>query len=67
MMIATYGASDKDADFPGYYHPLLSSNLPLYTRYPIVKTYTFPDQISTFTFAGLAILMHGKPVRIFDT
>lgn len=67
LMIETYGASDKVADSLGYYHRLLSSNLSIYSRYPIVKTYTFPDQISTFNFGGVEILMHGKKVRIFDT
>mgnify|MGYP000157006753 CR=1 FL=1 len=53
LMIETYGTSDKVADSLGYYHRLLSSNLSIYSRYPIVKTYTFPDQISTFNFGAV--------------
>ena len=47
LMVETYGCSDRVADHLGYYHRLLSSNLSIYSRYPIVETYTFPDSIST--------------------
>lgn len=67
LMVETYGASDKVADSLGYYHRLLSSNLSVYSRYPIVRTYTFPDSIPTFNFGGVEIDMDGQPVRIFDT
>lgn len=66
-MVETYGASDKVADSLGFYHRLLSNNLSIYSRYPIVKTYTFPDRIPTFNFGGVEILVKGKKVRIFDT
>ncbi len=67
LMIETYGCSDQVADFLGYYHRLLSSNLSIYSRYPIVKTYTFPDSISTFNFGGVELDINGKKVRVFDT
>ena len=67
LMIETYGCSNQVADCLGYYHRLLSSNLSVYSRYPIVKTYTFPDSISTFNFGGVELDVHGKRVRVFDT
>ncbi|MFI3261837.1 MAG: endonuclease/exonuclease/phosphatase family protein [Rikenellaceae bacterium] len=67
MMIETYGASDQVADHLGYYHRLISSNLSIYSRYPITKTLTFPDSISTFNFGGVEIDMNGQKVRVFDT
>ena len=67
LMIETYGASHQVADHLGYYHRLLSSNLSIYSRYPIVETYTFPDSISTFNFGGVMINKNGKKIRLFDT
>lgn len=67
LMIETYGCSNQVADCLGYYHRLLSSNLSIYSRYPIVKTYTFPDSISTFNFGGVELDVQGKTVRVFDT
>ena len=67
LMVETYGTSDKVADSLGYYHRLLSDNLSVYSRYPIVKTYTFPDSISTFNFGGVEIDVNGTRVRLFDT
>lgn len=67
LMIETYGCSDQIADELGYYHRLLSSNLSVYSRYPIVKTYLFPDSISTFNFGGVELDVNGKRVRVFDT
>ena len=67
LMIETYGASDKVADHLGYYHRLLSSNLSIYSRYPILETYTFPDSIATFNLGGVMINKNGKKVRLFDT
>lgn len=66
-MIETYGASDQVADKLGYYHRLISSNLSIYSRYPITKTLTFPDTISTFNFGGVEIDVNGRKVRVFDT
>lgn len=66
-MVETYGASDKVADSLGYYHRLISRNLSIYSRYPIVETYTFQDSISTFNFGGVMINYNGKKIRVFDT
>ena len=66
LMIETYGASSQVADYLGYYHRLLSSNLSIYSRYPITKTYTF-SEIATFNFGGVEIDMNGQKVRFFDT
>ena len=66
LMIETYGCSDEIADYLGYYHRLLSDNLSIYSRYPIVKTYLFPDSISTFKFGGIELNIDGKRVRVFD-
>lgn len=67
LMIETYGASDQIADALGYYHRLLSSNLSIYSRYPIVKTMTYPDSIATFNFGGVELDVHGKRIRVYDT
>lgn len=66
LMIETYGCSDQVADHMGCYHRLLSSNLSVYSRYPIVKIYTFPNSIATFNFGGVEIDGDGKHVRVFD-
>lgn len=66
FMIETYGASDQVADHLGYYHRLLSSNLSIYSRYPITKTLTFADSVSTFNFGGVEIDVDGKKMRLFD-
>lgn len=66
IVIETYGASSMIADSLGFYHRLLSNNLSIYSRYPIVKTYVFPDSISTFNFGGVEIDYKGAPIRVFD-
>ncbi len=66
LMIETYGAAHQVADKLGYYHRLLSSNLSIYSKYPITKTLTFADTISTFNFGGVEINVNGKKVRVFD-
>lgn len=66
LMVETYGCSDEIADCLGYYHRLLSDNLSIYSRYPIVRTYLFPDSISTFNFGGAEIDVNGRRVRVFD-
>ena len=66
-MIETYGNSMNVADHLGYYHRLLSNNLSIYSRYPIVKTYLFPDSIPTYNFGGVELDVNGKKVRVFDT
>lgn len=67
LMIETYGASNRVADRLGYFHRLLSSNLSIYSRYPITETITFPKSIDTFNFGGVEIDVDGQRVRVFDT
>lgn len=66
LMVETYGAAPMVADSLGYRYHLISSNLCIYSRYPIVETYAFPG-ISGFNFGGVRIDVDGTPVRIFDT
>lgn len=67
LMVETYGAAPMVADSLDYQYHLISSNLCVYSRYPIVEKYTFPDSISTFNFGGVKIDVDGTPVRVFDT
>lgn len=67
LMIETYGAAPMIADSLGYEYNLISSNLCIFSRYPITKKYSFPDQINTFNFGGVEIDMDGTPVRLFNT
>lgn len=67
LMVETYGAAPMIADSLGYDHYLISSNLCIFSRYPIIKKFTFPDVIDTFNFGGVEIDMDGTPVRLFDT
>ena len=67
LMVETYGAAPMVADSLGYGYHLISDNLCIYSRYPIVKKYTYPDVIGTFNFGGVEIDMDGTPVRLFDT
>lgn len=67
IMVETYGASEKVAQHLGFHKVLLSSNLSIYSRYPITESYTFPQSIATFNFGGVAINFKGQKVRIFNT
>lgn len=67
LMIETYGAAPMVADSLKYHYSLLSNNLCVYSRYPIKRTFTYPDSINTFNFGGVEIDMDGTPVRLFDT
>lgn len=67
LVVETYGASNMIADSLGYYHRLLSDNLSVYSRYPIVKTYTFPERINTFNFGGVLVNVNGVNIRCFCT
>lgn len=67
LMVETYGAAPMIADSLGYQYHLISGNLCIFSRYPIVKKYSFPDVIDTFNFGGVEIDMDGTPVRLFDT
>lgn len=67
LMIETYGCSDKVADSLGFYKELISSNLCIYSRYPIVRKFDFSAHIATFNFGGVEIDVDGTRVRVFDT
>ena len=67
LMIETYGAAPMVADSLGYSYNLISDNLSIYSRYPIIRKYAFADSISTFNFGGVMIDVNGKPVRVFNT
>lgn len=65
LMVETYGAAPMVAQQLGYEYHLISSNLCVYSRYPILETYAFPDLISTFNFGGAMIDVDGQKVRVF--
>lgn len=67
LMVETYGSAPMVADSLGYRYHLISDNLCIYSRYPIIEKYAFPDSISTFNFGGVKIDVDGTPVRLFDT
>ncbi len=67
LMIETYGSAPMIAEALGYNYELLSSNLCIYSRFPITKQLLFADQIDPFNFGGVEISVHGKPVVLFDT
>lgn len=67
LMVETYGSAPMVADSLGYSYHLISDNLCIYSRYPIVEQYAFPDSISTFNFGGVMIDVDGTPIRLLDT
>ncbi len=67
LMIETYGSAPMIADSLGFSYELLSSNLCIYSRYPIIKKLLFTEQISSFNFGGVQISVDGKLVNVFDT
>jgi hypothetical protein len=67
LMIETYGCAPMVADSLGFHYELLSSNLCIFSRFPIREKIVFPDQISTFNFGGVQLLVDGIPVHVFNT
>ncbi len=67
LMIETYGAAPMIAEALGYNYELLSSNLCVFSRYPITRKLLFPDHIDSFNFGGVEVSVDGKPVVLFDT
>jgi len=55
------------ADSLGFNYQLLSSNLCIYSRYPISKKMLFEEKISSFNFGGVELSIKGKPLIVFDT
>ena len=67
LMIETYGSAPLVAEALGYDFALLSSNLCVYSRFPITKNLLFPEHIDSFNFGGVEILIDDKPVVFFNT
>jgi len=68
LMIETYGSAPLISDSTGLDYHLISSNLSIYSRFPITKQFAFTDSISTFNFGGVEILAFDSiPIVVFDT
>ena len=68
LMIETYGSAPLISDSTGLNYHLISSNLSIYSRFPITKQLAFRDSISTFNFGGVEILAFDSiPIVVFDT
>lgn len=68
MMIETYGSAPMISDSIGFDHHLISSNLCIYSRFPIKRKLAFKDSISAFNFGGVEIMAFDSiPVAVFDT
>jgi len=68
LMIETYGSAPYIADSLGFEYHLISSNLCIFSRYPIVETYSYEDTVAPFNFGGARILIGGtEPVIFYDT
>ncbi len=68
LMIETYGSAPMISDSTDLDYHLISSNLSIYSRFPITKRLSFPDSISTFHFGGVEILAFDSiPVLVFNT
>lgn len=68
LMIETYGSAPLISDSTGLDYHLISSNLSIYSRFPITKQLAFRDSISTFNFGGVEILAFDSiPIVVFDT
>lgn len=67
FMIETYGCSPKVADSLGFYKELISTNLCIYSRYPIVRKFDFSSYIPSFNFGGVEIEVEGMRIRVFNT
>ncbi len=68
IMIETYGSAPLIADSTGLNYHLISSNLCIFSRFPITKQLSFADSISTFNFGGVEVLAFDSiPILVFDT
>jgi len=68
LMIETYGSAPLISDSTHLDYHLISSNLSIYSRFPITKQLAFSDSISTFNFGGVEILAFDSiPIAVFDT
>ncbi len=68
LLIETYGSAPIISDSTNLDYHLISSNLSIYSRFPITKKLAFPDSISSFNFGGVEIMAFDSiPIAIFDT
>lgn len=68
LMIETYGSAPMISDSTNLNYHLISSNLSIYSRFPITKRLAFDDSISSFNFGGVEILAFDSvPIVVFDT
>ena len=68
LMIETYGSAPLISDSTNLDYHLISSNLSIYSRFPIKKRLAFRDSISNFNFGGVEILAFDSiPIAVFDT
>ena len=68
LIVETYGAAPSIAEGLGYNYKLLSSNLSIYSRFPMNKMLLFDIQIPSFNFGGTEVLVHDQyPIQVFNT
>ncbi len=68
LMVETYGSAPLISDSTGLDYHLISSNLCIYSRFPISKKLAFTDSISSFNFGGVEIMAFDSiPIAVFDT
>ena len=68
LMIETYGSAPYISEQTGMEYELLSSNLCIFSKFPIKRKIEYPESISTFNFGGAEILVNDSlPVLVFDT
>ncbi len=68
LMIETYGSAPNIADSLGFEYHLISDNLCIFSRYPIVETFSYEESVAPFNFGGVTIMIAGsEPVTFFDT
>jgi len=61
-LIETYGSGEEIADSLGYYYYLISSNLSILSRYPIIETI---QAFKPFNFGGARILLGPEKELVF--
>lgn len=67
LMIETYGSAPYIADSLGFEYYLISSNLCIFSRFPIKDTYSYPDRIAAFNFGGVKVtLSNGQDIILYD-
>jgi len=68
LMIETYGSAPMIAEALDFDYHLISSNLCIFSRYPITRHFAFEEAIAPFNFGGVEIQVEDSiPVLFFDT